>query len=635
MLRRYRTKLLALLLLTRVAAYTWVSDESQVDGHSLDAQLSEITRWCHLKGYELVAVFTDAGVSAYTDKISKRPDFARLLDEADAGAFDVVVVHTLDRWARNSAVLAQSLARLGKAGVGFASVTEQIDHTTPAGQMILTTLGAAQQFFSAQTGVHVRKAHREKASKGIAVGPAAFGLMRPEPGAAFQIVPEEAEAVEVSFQMRRTGISYGQIAAWLNDQGCRTRKGRRFTGHAVKDILGCRLYIGLVRCGDEEFEGKHEAIVDRELFDGVQRLRKQRTGTRLVHGARGVLQGRVGCIRCGHPLHSDRQHRTGLPMYRERHAFDCETNNHACMAGPVNDQIGSLFGSLAIPEDWPERIATLAAKRGCRRVDIASLQERKRRVYQIHEDGGYGNDAEYKAKLAEIEAQIRTAQPAPILKVAECLALFKDLPALWAEATPEERSRLIAPLVERVYIDVETRWVAAITPAEGFGSLVKEVLEQPDWSACVLLPAEAANQSDWWTWWRRGRIELPVQVRDALSLLQAYPDRFVSPLTPAAGPVVVGQSMVLGARYRHCARSAPDESSLTPIPPGVVWGERHCLGSEGELSFAVYVLVTTIKEIDDPPPPATQIRRSLSSPFVPVLDHPSNERCSEQYIESA
>ena len=178
------------------------------------------------------------------------------------------------------------------------------------------------------------------------------------------------------------------------------------------------------------------------------------------------------------------------------------------MASPVDDQIGALFGSLAIPDDWPERIATLAAKRGCKRVDIASLQKRKRRVYQIHEDGGYRDDAEYKAKVAEIDGQIRTAQPAPIVKVEECLALFKDLPALWNEATPEERSRLLAPLVERVYIDIETRRVAAITSAEGFGSLLVEVLEQPDWSACVLLPAEAANQPDWWTWWRRGRLNL-------------------------------------------------------------------------------------------------------------------------------
>jgi len=92
--------------------------------------------------------------------------------------------------------------------------------------------------------------------------------------------------------------------------------------------------------------------------------------------------------------------------------------------------------------------------------------------------------------------------------------------------------------------------------------------------------------------------------------------------------------MVLGSRYRHCAGSAPDKSSLIPIPPGVVWDERHCLGSEGELRIAVYVLVTTIKEIDDRPPPATQIRRSLSSPFVPEWPRPGNGWSYAQYSES-
>lgn len=74
---------------------------------------------------------------------------------------------------------------------------------------------------------------------------------------------------------------------------------------------------------------------------------------------------------------------------------------------------------------------------------------------------------------------------------------------------------------------------------------------------------------------------------NALSLLQAYPDSSISRDVRAAGPLTRRQPMVLGDRYRHPDRSVPDESSLVPIPPGVVRDERHCLGSEGELSFAV------------------------------------------------
>jgi hypothetical protein len=210
-------------------------------------------------------------------------------------------------------------------------------------------------------------------------------------------------------------------------------------------------------------------------------------------------------------------------MYRERHAFECETNNHALLARPIDDQVGRLFGALTILEDWRGRIAAAAAKRGPRRIDVASLDEQKRRLGKAFANGAF-TDGEYEQKLAEIERRRRLAQPVASIRVEECVALLNDLPALWAEATLEERGRLIAPLVERAWIDVRSKSLCAITPAEGFDDLLNAAVAQADGSDCLLLPAEVANQPDWWTWWRRGRIELPVQRPDALSLLQAYPD---------------------------------------------------------------------------------------------------------------
>ncbi len=67
--------------------YIRVSDESQVDGHSLDAQRLEIRRYCDAQGYELVTIYADEGVSAYTDQIEDRPEFAQLLKDADDGIF--------------------------------------------------------------------------------------------------------------------------------------------------------------------------------------------------------------------------------------------------------------------------------------------------------------------------------------------------------------------------------------------------------------------------------------------------------------------------------------------------------------------------------------------------------------------
>ncbi|HZA22990.1 MAG TPA: recombinase family protein, partial [Dehalococcoidia bacterium] len=82
---------------TRAAAYIRVSDESQVQGYSLDARQTEIARWCEHNGYQLVQVYADEGVSAHNDKIEKRPQLVRLIEDARIGKFDIVVVHTLDR----------------------------------------------------------------------------------------------------------------------------------------------------------------------------------------------------------------------------------------------------------------------------------------------------------------------------------------------------------------------------------------------------------------------------------------------------------------------------------------------------------------------------------------------------------
>ena len=225
-----------------------------------------------------------------------------------------------------------------------------------------------------------------------------------------------------------------------------------------------------------------------ELFDAVQRLRRRRSGARLVQGGRGVLQGRIGCIRCGTrctPIAStgpdcrctesatpSTARRTTTPAWRAGRRPDAA-------AVRARSRFPTTGGSASLP---------LAAKRGCKRVDVASLQERKRRVVQIHEDGGYANDAEYKAKLAEIDGQIRTCAAGADREGRGVPRTPQRSVGAVEEATSDERSRLIAPLIERVYIDVETRWVAAITPAEGFGLTAQESNETAGLVRVLLAP---------------------------------------------------------------------------------------------------------------------------------------------------
>lgn len=60
-------------------------------------------------------MYRDEGVSAHSDRVDKRPGLVQLLADADHGTFDIVLVHTLDRWARNLRVALTALASLNAA----------------------------------------------------------------------------------------------------------------------------------------------------------------------------------------------------------------------------------------------------------------------------------------------------------------------------------------------------------------------------------------------------------------------------------------------------------------------------------------------------------------------------------------
>lgn len=452
----------------RAAGYVRVSDESQVETHSLDGQVREIERHCRQQGLDLVELYRDEGVSAHTAQVEKRPAFARMLADAGDDRFDVVVVHTLDRFARNVGVQRQAMQRLGEAGVGLVSLTEHFDFSTPAGRLMLTTIGAYSEFFSDLLGVHVAKGQAERARAGLPVGPVPFGYSAPEPGAMPVAVPEEAEAVQEVFARRAAGASNGEIASWLNGLGLRTRNGRIFTAHAVKDMLANRFYAGVVRYRGEEFDGQHEAVVEEALWERVRR-RKGPSRRRARPRAEAALRGLVRCARCGHPLHCETNH-AGHVMYRERHACDCPTNGKAVSARRIDAAVGEHFAAFRLPGDWREQIVALAtATEG---EDVAALQAQRRRLARAYADGAF-DEPEYEARLAEVDGRLAAAEPVAGPDLEAVGVLLDDLPALWTAATPAERRELLGPLVERVTVDVGEKGLVEVIPSSTASALVR------------------------------------------------------------------------------------------------------------------------------------------------------------------
>ena len=476
----------------RAVGYIRVSTEDQTKGYSLDAQRAEIRRYCEQHGYELVWIYPDEGVSAHTDKIWKRPQLSLLLKDAQTGQrqFDVVIVHTIDRWARNMRVQTEALEILGRAGVGFVSVTENIDYTTAEGRLMLTLMGGFAEFFSAQLARHVQKGVRQRVEHGLPGGPVPFGyLTDPETGIPCP-VPEEAEAVQAAFAKRVAGESNSAIGDWLNQQGFRTRKGNLFTDFAVRDMTRCRFYVGVVTLNDEEFEGQHDPIITRELFERAQ-TRTVRRGppVRTMDAPRGVLAGLIRCGRCGKGLQTDRN-KSGNPLYRERHASECETNRKSCVAAGIDGQIGDLFGSLVLPEDWKLRITRSSVT--TEGPSVSELEDDRERLGYSYRKKTMTRE-EFDRELKKIDTQLRMAQISTPIELDDVSKLLQDLPSLWSDATMDERRRLLRTLVEAVYVDIRARRVVGIAPVAALRTLLESAIERiPGCPGILVDPDEVA-----------------------------------------------------------------------------------------------------------------------------------------------
>ena len=117
----------------RAGIYCRVSREEQVQGCSLDVQARACREYALAHGWAVTGEYREEGRSARTDAVARRLEFRRLLDDVCGGHLGVVIVQRIDRFARNLRISFEALDVLGRAGVAFVSVTENVDYTTPQG----------------------------------------------------------------------------------------------------------------------------------------------------------------------------------------------------------------------------------------------------------------------------------------------------------------------------------------------------------------------------------------------------------------------------------------------------------------------------------------------------------------------
>jgi DNA invertase Pin-like site-specific DNA recombinase len=148
---------------TRCALYLRVSTDEQ----STEMQTRDLREYCARRGWEIVAVYEDIGISGTIDS---RPRLNQLMADAHKRLFDIVCVWRFDRLARSVSHLLRALETFQQLGIEFCSFSEAIDTATPVGRMTLTVLGAVAELERNIITERVRAGQRNARAAGRHMG---------------------------------------------------------------------------------------------------------------------------------------------------------------------------------------------------------------------------------------------------------------------------------------------------------------------------------------------------------------------------------------------------------------------------------------------------------------------------------
>jgi site-specific DNA recombinase len=306
--------------LKRAVIYLRVSTSRQAnkgddpEGYSLPAQREACLWKAHALGAEVVEEYIDKARSATT---AARPQFqamlSRIRTERDV---DYVICDKVDRFARDRRDDANIMFELKACGAQLVSVKENIDDT-PSGQLLHAIMAGFAEFYSRNLGAEALKGMTQKAKRGGTNGRAPIGYTnigrRREDGREVRSVavdPDRAPLVQWAFEAYATGEwTLTTLTEALCAKGLRTLPHARnrtpalVQRSAVAHMLSSRYYIGVIKFQGNEYEGQHQPLISRGVFDEVQEvLRSRRVGGNKTRKHQHYLRGTLFCAECGSRL---------------------------------------------------------------------------------------------------------------------------------------------------------------------------------------------------------------------------------------------------------------------------------------------------------------------------------------------
>ena len=331
----------------KAAIYCRLSEEDRNkqsetdDSNSIQNQKAMLLQYVIEQGWELYNIYSD---DDYTGSDRRRPQFNRLLQDAEQHRFDIVLCKTQSRFTRELELVEKYIHGLFPSwGIRFISIVDNADTANKGNKKSRQINGLVNEWYLEDMSENIRSVLTNRRRNGFHIGAFALYGYRKDPDQKGRLlIDEEAAAVvrEV-FVLFAQGYGKSAIARMLNDRGVpnpteykrlhglrykqpKTKNSTLWKYAAISDMLTNEIYIGHMVQGKygsvsyktkqnkprpkEEWyvvEGTHEPIIDRELWDRVQAMVAERAKPFDVDTV-GLFARKARCAHCGYAMRSSK-----------------------------------------------------------------------------------------------------------------------------------------------------------------------------------------------------------------------------------------------------------------------------------------------------------------------------------------
>ena len=333
---------------------------------SIDAQLVELRTFAREQDIEIVEEF----IEKQSAKTLGRKVFGQMLSRIEQGEVSGIVSWAPDRLARNS-VDGGQIIHLLDTGV-LASLKFPIfwcDNTSQ-GKFMLSMAFGQSKYYVDSLAENTKRGLRQKVRLGHCPSKAPIGYINDV--RTKMIVPDRkrAKVIKRAFELYTRGDQrLEDIADFFAAHHVTTRTGKRISKTRASFILSNPFYVGLFKYAGEVYEGKHEPIITKPLFDEAQAVLKKRgQPDRKPKNEPQPYCGLISCASCGMMITAEnktkRQKNGNIHHYvyyrctKKHKTIDCQEKS--LRSHVLDEQLSSLIKSVALPKDWATKLNQMA-----------------------------------------------------------------------------------------------------------------------------------------------------------------------------------------------------------------------------------------------------------------------------------